>query len=221
MPEPYRQAIFDSLYRAMREALSVPEGDRAVREKADFQIGSRPARAISHGQLYLLVRHRVVVASGGSGRVEELLAASQFLLRAFTRSDVHDEGDTKLASLVEGQLLDKHRNPTSVLAKKLALTGQQGPRQTALVLGAFIVALEAFPTRQVVPVQSARDQVCALVSDYAEKRVIGVTNPAVEIPEHDPDHVGVKKELRFLPLQSAVRRPVLVATDRKFSRPHR
>jgi phenylpyruvate tautomerase PptA (4-oxalocrotonate tautomerase family) len=27
-PEAYRQAIFDSLYRAMREALSVPEDDR-------------------------------------------------------------------------------------------------------------------------------------------------------------------------------------------------
>ena len=26
-PETYRQAIFDSLYRAMRETLSVPEGD--------------------------------------------------------------------------------------------------------------------------------------------------------------------------------------------------
>jgi hypothetical protein len=27
-PEGYRQAIFDSLYRAMREALDVPEGDQ-------------------------------------------------------------------------------------------------------------------------------------------------------------------------------------------------
>ena len=27
-PEAYRQAIFDSLYRAMREALDVPEDDQ-------------------------------------------------------------------------------------------------------------------------------------------------------------------------------------------------
>ena len=40
-PEAYRQAIFDSLYRAMREALSVPEDDRFMtiteHEPANFR----------------------------------------------------------------------------------------------------------------------------------------------------------------------------------------
>jgi 4-oxalocrotonate tautomerase len=43
-PPSYRQAIFDSLYRAMREAFSVPEGDEfmtiAEHDPANFRYGS-------------------------------------------------------------------------------------------------------------------------------------------------------------------------------------
>ena len=43
-PEAYRQAIFDSLYRAMREALGVPEGDQFMtiseHDAANFRYGS-------------------------------------------------------------------------------------------------------------------------------------------------------------------------------------
>ncbi len=43
-PEAYRQAIFDSLYRAMREALNVPEDDQFMtiteHDAANFRYGS-------------------------------------------------------------------------------------------------------------------------------------------------------------------------------------
>jgi phenylpyruvate tautomerase PptA (4-oxalocrotonate tautomerase family) len=43
-PEAYRQAIFDSLYRALREALDVPEGDQFMtiseHDAANFRYGS-------------------------------------------------------------------------------------------------------------------------------------------------------------------------------------
>jgi 4-oxalocrotonate tautomerase len=43
-PQSYRQAIFDSLYRAMREALSVPEDDQFMtiseHDAANFRYGS-------------------------------------------------------------------------------------------------------------------------------------------------------------------------------------
>ena len=43
-PEAYRQAIFDSLYRAMREALSVPEDDQFMtiteHDPANFRYGA-------------------------------------------------------------------------------------------------------------------------------------------------------------------------------------
>ena len=43
-PEPYRQAIFDGLYRAMREALDVPEDDQFMtiteHDGANFRYGA-------------------------------------------------------------------------------------------------------------------------------------------------------------------------------------
>jgi 4-oxalocrotonate tautomerase len=43
-PEAYRQAIFDGLYRAMRETLDVPEGDQFMtiteHEAANFRYGA-------------------------------------------------------------------------------------------------------------------------------------------------------------------------------------
>src|SRR5450755_3009644 len=43
-PEAYRQAIFDSLYRAMRDALDVPEGDQFMtiseHDAANFRYGA-------------------------------------------------------------------------------------------------------------------------------------------------------------------------------------
>jgi 4-oxalocrotonate tautomerase len=43
-PETYRQAIFDSLYRAMRDALDVPEGDQFMtiseHDAANFRYGA-------------------------------------------------------------------------------------------------------------------------------------------------------------------------------------
>ena len=47
-PEAYRQAIFDGLYRAMREALSVPEDDQFMtiteHDAANFRYGRGVAR---------------------------------------------------------------------------------------------------------------------------------------------------------------------------------
>ena len=43
-PDAYRQAIFDSLYRAMRETLNVPEGDQFMtiseHDAANFRYGT-------------------------------------------------------------------------------------------------------------------------------------------------------------------------------------
>ena len=43
-PDTYRQAIFDSLYRALREALNVPEGDEFMtiseHDAANFRYGN-------------------------------------------------------------------------------------------------------------------------------------------------------------------------------------
>jgi 4-oxalocrotonate tautomerase len=56
-PEAYRQAIFDSLYRAMREALGVPEGDQFMtineHEPANFRYGAAFGVARSDDLVYI------------------------------------------------------------------------------------------------------------------------------------------------------------------------
>ena len=54
-PEAYRQAIFDGLYRAMRETLNVPEGDQFM------TITEHDAANFRHGAAYGVVRSDDVV----------------------------------------------------------------------------------------------------------------------------------------------------------------
>jgi phenylpyruvate tautomerase PptA (4-oxalocrotonate tautomerase family) len=57
-PEAYRRAIFDSLYRAMREALGVPEGDHFMtiseHEAANFRYGA--AYGVAHSDDLVLIQ---------------------------------------------------------------------------------------------------------------------------------------------------------------------
>jgi phenylpyruvate tautomerase PptA (4-oxalocrotonate tautomerase family) len=58
-PEAYRQAIFDGLYRAMREALNVPEDDRFMtiteHEPANFRYGNAYGIARSADVVYIQI----------------------------------------------------------------------------------------------------------------------------------------------------------------------
>jgi 4-oxalocrotonate tautomerase len=54
-PEAYRQAIFDNLYRALREALSVPEDDQFM------TISEHDAANFRYGNAYGVVRSADVV----------------------------------------------------------------------------------------------------------------------------------------------------------------
>ena len=54
-PEAYRQAIFDGLYRAMREALNVPEDDQFM------TITEHDAQNFRYGNAYGVVRSADVV----------------------------------------------------------------------------------------------------------------------------------------------------------------
>jgi 4-oxalocrotonate tautomerase len=58
-PEAYRQAIFDNLYRAMRETLSVPEDDQFMtiseHDAANFRYGNAYGVARSADVLYIQI----------------------------------------------------------------------------------------------------------------------------------------------------------------------
>ena len=58
-PEAYRQAILDSLYRALREALNVPEGDHFMtiteHDAANFRHGAAYGVARSDDLVYIQI----------------------------------------------------------------------------------------------------------------------------------------------------------------------
>ena len=58
-PDSYRQAIFDSLYRALREALNVPEGDEFMtiseHDAANFRYGNAFGVARSDDLVYIQI----------------------------------------------------------------------------------------------------------------------------------------------------------------------
>ena len=58
-PEAYRQAIFNSLYRAMREALNVPEDDQFMtiteHDAANFRYGNAYGVARSADVIYIQI----------------------------------------------------------------------------------------------------------------------------------------------------------------------
>ena len=58
-PEAYRQAIFDSLYRAMRETLDVPEDDQFMtiteHDAANFRYGNAYGVARSNDVVYIQI----------------------------------------------------------------------------------------------------------------------------------------------------------------------
>ena len=68
------------------------------------------------------------------------------------------------------------------------------------------VALAPVPRGQIVPVDATRCEVITVVSDDPEKRVIGLENPTVEVPDEDADDVGVDQapNLRFAIFEIAI-----------------
>jgi len=83
-PEAYRQAIFDGLYRAMREALSVPDGDQFMtiseHDAANFRYGNAYGVARSGEVVYIQITvfntRTVEQKKGLFKRIAELLGES-------------------------------------------------------------------------------------------------------------------------------------------------
>src|SRR5215470_15695221 len=83
-PEGYRQAIFDSLYRAMREALSVPEGNQFMtiseHDAGNFRYGNAYGVARSADVVYIQITvfntRTVEQKKALFRRIAELLAES-------------------------------------------------------------------------------------------------------------------------------------------------
>ncbi|MNU01475.1 hypothetical protein D3C72_2448940 [compost metagenome] len=61
------------------------------------------------------------------------------------------------------------------------------------------IAVEPFRRGQLCPAEATGDEILTLVAHDAEERVIGLEDPASELPDEDPDNVSVDQalDLRF------------------------
>src|ERR1700733_4982502 len=73
------------------------------------------------------------------------------------------------------------------------------PTAAFLLFDPCVIPVAPVRRRQVRPTYTARNQVFAIVAHHAKKFVVGLKNATVEIPDENPDDVGIDQapDLRF------------------------
>ena len=120
------------------------------------------------------------------------------LLGALALRQIEHECDALVSFFAERSQTDQHGHAAAVFPKVLLLEWLDCPDHLQLCISPR-VALAPFRRRQVRSVQATRDKILSIVSSHAEKRVICLKNATFEIPDDDPDDVGVDQapDLRF------------------------
>ncbi len=113
------------------------------------------------------------------------------MLGALALGQVEHESDTLVPVFFEGRHADQHGNTAAVFPKVLLLKRLQTPGHLQLGQPASYIGVTPFGRRQLRPTHATRDDILMVVADHAEKCVVGLDDPAVEIPDKDADDVGV------------------------------
>ena len=122
------------------------------------------------------------------GLSQRLFGAQLCRFRTLAFGQIEDVGDPLPGLPLEAGSPDQHGHPAAILPEILLLAGLHlaRPREFfSLFVGMHFLP---FRRRDVEP-SKPRLQILAVVLDHAEKRVIGVENPSVQIPENDPDNI--------------------------------
>ncbi len=93
-------------------------------------------------------------------------------------------------AVAERRRAEKNRHAAAVFAKVLFLTRLDGSSRLQLCDG-LIVGVAPFGRRQLRPSQRTRDEIFPGISDHIEKGFVGFDDPALKIPDQDPDDVRV------------------------------
>src|SRR5258705_7115725 len=118
------------------------------------------------------------------------LTSHQSFLGALALRQIEHECDALVSFFAERSQTDQHGHAAPNFPKVLLLEWLDCPGPLQLCISPR-VALAPFRWRQVRSVQAARDKILSIVSPHAEKRVICLKNATFEIPDDDPDDVGV------------------------------
>ena len=177
-------------------------GDRRRDRLVDL-MGNR-GRELPHGRDAIRVRQlhlHLAVAP---------LALACFCFRPLALGQIEHEGDTLVPAFFEGRRAEQHGHTAAVLPEVLLLERLQAPALLVLFHQPR-VAVAPFRRRQICPAYATGDEILAVVSHHTEKRVIGLENLTFEIPNEDPDDVGVDQapDLRFAFCEIAVQAGIL------------
>jgi hypothetical protein len=103
-----------------------------------------------------------------------------------------------ISFLVERGDADQHGDAAAVLAEIFLFKGLHGSARVHLCQRPR-VALAPFPRGQICPIHAPRGEILSVVSHHPQERVISLNNLAVDVPDDDPDDIGVDQspDLRF------------------------
>src|SRR3954453_4184118 len=98
----------------------------------------------------------------------------------------------------------------AIFPEKLLLVWLNSPGCLQFCQGAF-VALAPFRRRQIGPAHSARDEIVTAVLQHAQKRFVGFDDRTFEVPDEDPQNVGVDQapDLSFAIFEIAIELRIL------------
>src|SRR5712675_1295753 len=136
-------------------------------------------------------RGRELTHGGDAVRVRQLhLHVAEGLFGALTLGQIEHERHTLISLFVERGRTDQNRHTATVLAEVLFLEGLGDPSHIYFRPGACR-AVERARRRQVRPAYAPRDEILAIISHHAEKRVIRLEKPTFALPDEDSDDVGI------------------------------
>src|SRR5260370_33673314 len=118
------------------------------------------------------------------------LTSHQSFLGAFALRQIEHECDALVSFFAERSQTDQHGHAAPIFPKVLLLEWLDYTDHRQLCISPRVL-LAPFRRRQVRSVQAARDKILSIVSPHPENRVICLEKAPSEIPDDDPDEVGV------------------------------
>src|SRR5260370_21146942 len=125
-------------------------------------------------------------------------------------AQIENERDALVATFLEQRGTSKHRNGHAIFPDKFLLVWLNSPGCLQFCQGAF-VALAPLRRRQIGPARSARDEIVTAVSQHAQKGSVGFDDRTFEVPDEDPQNVGVDQapDLSFAIFEIAIELRIL------------
>src|SRR5882757_7990114 len=132
-------------------------------------------------------------------RLSELnLSLAQRIFHALALRQIEHECDALVSALFKCCPPYQYGHTATVFSREF-LFERLEPAAAFLLFDPCVIPVAPVRRRQVRPPYAARNQVFAVVAHHAKKFVVGLKNATVEIPDENPDDVGIDQapDLRF------------------------